>query len=125
MLVSELLAPSADLQSVAQGARRIMAPETSDSVAVIQEALVAIEYSLPLAGIDDSFGAETGSVVTDFKQSRGIAPSDPVVGVKTINRLDFELAYLDGAVADAHLAETRLLAADPFLAGIVELQRPN
>jgi putative peptidoglycan binding protein len=125
MLTSELLSPSADLQNVAQGGRTIRAPETSDSVALIQEALIAIDSSLPQAGVDENFGAETGAAVSTFKQSRGLSPADPVVGKGTINRLDFELNYLEGTVTDQHIADTRLLARDPFLAGLVELQRPG
>jgi Putative peptidoglycan binding domain len=125
VLESELLSSSADLQDVAQGVRRITAPEISESVALIQEALAAIEYSLPVAGIDDSFGGETGSAITAFKQSRGLSPSDPVVGIGTINRLDFEITYLEGAATNAHIADTKLLAFDPYLAGILELQQPG
>jgi Putative peptidoglycan binding domain len=125
MLSSALFSSSADLQSVADGARRILEPETSDSVALIQAALVALGFSLPQAGIDDAFGAETGAAVSAFKRSRGLSPSDPVVGVGTMNRLDFEVAYLEGAASDAHVADARALAADPFFAGLVELQRPD
>ena len=75
MLVSQLLGASADLQAVARGDRRIMAPEVSDSVALVQQALVAIGYSLPLGGIDDAFGTETGTAVSAFKASRGLSPN--------------------------------------------------
>jgi hypothetical protein len=125
MLVSNLLSPNAELQGVAAGTGTIRAPEQSDAVALIQEALVAIEYSLPVAGIDDTFGNETGSAVSQFKASRGLSPTDPVVGVGTSNRLDFELTYLEGDVNDQHVADTGLLAHDPYLAGLVEIQNTN
>src|SRR6476646_1733376 len=109
MLTSQLLSSSADLQGVQQGVRVIQATETSDSVALIQEALVALGGSLPAAGVDDNSGTETGRAVSAFKESRRISPSDPKVGVRTIERLDFELNYLEGGATDAHLADTRLL----------------
>jgi hypothetical protein len=125
MLTSELLAPSADLQNVAQGGRTIRAPETSEAVGLIQEALLEVGSQLPLFGTDENFGNETGLAVTAFKQSRNLSPSDPVVGVGTINRLDFELNYLEGATTEAHMKDTGLLVRDPFLAGILDLQRPD
>lgn len=125
MLTSELLSPSADLQNVAQGGRTIRAPETSEAVGLIQEALLEVGSLLPLFGTDENFGNETGTAVTAFKQSHNLSPSDPVVGVGTINRLDFELNYLEGATTQAHMQDTALLARDPFLAGILDLQLPD
>jgi peptidoglycan hydrolase-like protein with peptidoglycan-binding domain len=121
MLISQLLGASADIQGIAAGARRMLAPEESDSVALIQEALVAVGFSLPNAGVDGSFGAETGTAVSAFKSSRGLSPTDPVVGVGTSNRLDLEVAYLEGSTADTVLRDTRALALDPYQAGFLEV----
>ena len=69
-LHSQLLGSSADLNGVAAGSRTIRAPEASDSVALVQQALVAIEASPPDSGVDGIFGDETGQVVSAYKSSR-------------------------------------------------------
>lgn len=125
MLQSSLFSGSADLNDVAAGNRRILAPEVSDSVALIQEALVAIGISLPTNGIDDAFGSETGTAVSNFKADRNVLPSDPVVGVGTITRLDLELSYLEGTVADPAALDATTLSLDPFFAGVLEVRFAN
>jgi hypothetical protein len=95
-------------------------PEVSDSVALIQEALVAIGMDLPIGGVDDAFGDETGTAVSDFKSDRNILPSDPVVGPGTVQRLDLELSYLEGATADPSVLDAKALSLDPFFAGVLE-----
>ena len=122
---SELFGASADLAAVASGGRVIRSPESSDSVALIQEALIALGFALPDRGIDDSFGQETGSAVTAYKQSRLLQPSDAVVGVGTTNRIDLEIAYLEGNGSEDAFARTEVLALDPALAGFVDIGRPE
>ena len=95
MLTSSIFARNQDLEGVAAGVRTIRSPETSDSVALIQQALLAVEMELPTAGVDDNFGDETGAAVSAFKADRIVLPSDPVVGPGTTRRLDLEVTYLD------------------------------
>jgi hypothetical protein len=73
-LHSQLLGSSPDLSGVAAAVRTMRSPEVSDSVALVQQALVAIEASLPNSGIDGGFGQETGAVVSAYKTSRGLVP---------------------------------------------------
>lgn len=126
MLHSLLIGSSSDLAFVAEGGRRILAPESSDSVARIQQALLMLGANLPESGIDGTFGTETGLAVSAFKESRGLSPSDPVVGVGTTKRLDLEIAYLENNtdVLDEVVNEPRILASDPFFAGILDKFNP-
>lgn len=123
-LVSQLFSGIADLELIAAGGRRMLAPEVSDSVALVQQALLAIGFPLQGAGVDGSFGQETGNVVAAFKTDRALFPNDPVVGIKTINRLDREVAWIEGAallgVIDPRTLDTKTLLLDPFQAGIIE-----
>lgn len=125
MLRSDLLGSSADLQSVSAGARRILAPEASDSVALIQQSLLAVGYSLPDHGVDGTFGSETGGVVSAYKASRGLSPTDPVVGVGTVGSLDLEVGYLEGSPTQQALGKPGVLALDPFFAGVLEVQHAD
>jgi hypothetical protein len=52
MLSSSIFASSADLEGVATGTRRILAPEVSDTVALVQQALLAVAMELPKKGVD-------------------------------------------------------------------------
>src|SRR5687768_2176884 len=122
MLTSTIFAGSADLENVAAGGRRILAPETSDSVALIQQALLAVGMELPAAGVDDNFGGETGTAVSLFKADRSVLPSDPVVGPGTTKRLDLEVAYLDLNPSDPTALDAKALSLDPFFAGVLEVQ---
>jgi hypothetical protein len=120
MLSSSIFAGSADIEGVAAGTRRILAPEVSDSVALIQQALVAIGMELPESGVDGGFGNETGGAVSGFKADRGLSPSDPVVGPGTTLRLDLEVAYLDGNPSDPLALDAKALSLDPIFAGVLE-----
>jgi hypothetical protein len=126
MLISQLFANNADLELIAAGGRRMFAPEVSNSVALVQIALVAIGFPLKAAGIDDSFGQETGVAVVNFKTDRGLFPNDPVVGPGTIRRLDLEMAWLEGGgfagVLDPNALDTKTLALDPVQVGFIENQ---
>lgn len=122
MLTSSILSGSPDLESVAAGARCIMAPETSDSVARIQQALLAVGIELPDAGVDDTFGDETGDAVSAFKTDRSVLPADPIVGPGTTKRLDLEVTYLDLIPADPQALDAKALSLDPFFAGVLEVR---
>jgi hypothetical protein len=122
VLVSSILAGNPDLEAVAGGLRTIKAPETSDSVGVIQQALLAVGMEFPVSGVDAGFGGETGTAVSAFKADRAVLPADPVVGPGTTKRLDLEVAYLDGNPSDPAGLDSKALALDPFHAGVLELQ---
>lgn len=128
MVHSSLIGDSADLVSVSQGGRTIRAPERSDAVERIQQALVCVGGVLPQFGIDGGFGNETGIAVSAFKTNRGISPNDPVVGRQTIARLDLELTYLENwedLVVDDVQNEPRILASDPLFGGILDHLNPD
>ncbi len=124
MLVSQLFSGHADLELIASGGRRMLAPEVSDSVALVQQALLAIGFPLQAAGVDGAFGQETGNAVVAFKTDRGLFPNDPVVGVGTIKRLDREITWLEGGdgagLIDVATLDTKTLVLDPVHAGFVE-----
>jgi hypothetical protein len=125
VLQSQLLGSSADLAGVADGTRTISSPEQSESVALIQQALLAVEASLPTGGVDEWFGDETGLAVSAYKSARGLVPTDPVVGRGTIASLDREIAYLEGTSTDAVIGDGRVLALDPLFAGVLDTSFPG
>jgi peptidoglycan hydrolase-like protein with peptidoglycan-binding domain len=59
-----------------------------EAVSKVQQTLVDLGYELPVHGVDSIFGNETGSAVSRFKSDNDISPSDPVVGPKTIGKMD-------------------------------------
>ena len=73
-------------------------------VALVQSALADIGYELVIDGL---FGPQTGAMVSAYKSSKGIVPSDPVVGPQTMAALDADFQYeLFDAEAD-QVAGTR------------------
>ncbi|MVN74711.1 hypothetical protein GO988_00045 [Hymenobacter sp. HMF4947] len=125
MLQSSLIGGSADLAAVAAGARRIQAPENSDAVARIQQALICCGFELPSSGIDGHFGDETGRAVVAFKTARNLFPNDPVVGVGTTARLDLEVAYLEGVECEDVFEQPPILASDSYFGGILDNLHPD
>jgi len=77
---------------------------------------------LPTGGVDGVFAAETGDAVSRFKADRAVLPADPVVGPGTTQRLDLELAYLEGVAPDPASLDAKVLRLDPFFAGVLENQ---
>ncbi|WP_033287627.1 peptidoglycan-binding domain-containing protein [Amycolatopsis jejuensis] len=124
-LVSSLFAGNGDLGTVADGGRTIQAPESSDSVSLIQQALASLGFELPEAGADGIFGAETGTAVSAFKADRVILPSNPIVGRGTIGGLDRELSFLEGVDDPAFAGDRALLAREPFTAGVLDALHPD
>jgi phosphatidylserine/phosphatidylglycerophosphate/cardiolipin synthase-like enzyme len=61
-----------------------------ESVALIQQALADLGYSV---GVDGVFGSETGDAVTAYKASNNLTPDDPVVGPGTMGALDADFAH--------------------------------
>ena len=125
MLSSSIFQGNADLEGIAAGTRRMLAPEASDSVGRIQQALLAVGSALPEAGVDNKFGDETGRIVSAFKADRALSPSDPVVGPGTTRRLDLEVSYLDGNPSDPGSLDAKTLSLDPFFAGVLEQRLAN
>ena len=124
MLRSNLLGSIADLQAVASGQRRIVAPETSDSVAAIQAALVAVGFGMPTTDIDGKLttGGETAGAIIAYKTAQGLIPNDPVVGVGTANALDSQIAFLEDDTLSGLLPDKpATLALDPYKAGVAEI----
>lgn len=80
------------LEACLNGQHRMLAPQTGDAVKKIQCALRDLGFPLPFTfargDADGVFQDETARAVILFKQSRGIEPSDPVVGPKTMAALD-------------------------------------
>jgi hypothetical protein len=77
------------LEQCLAGTHRMLAPETNLSVMRVQEALTTLGF--PTGPLDGVLGPTTGQQVSDFKVSRGLSPSDPVVGPGTSAQLDAEL----------------------------------
>ncbi len=78
------------LEQCLDGTHRMLPPETGSAVYKIQTALVDLGFQLPTFGVDGKFGDETATAVSQYKQSRGISPSDGVVGQQTMASLDAE-----------------------------------
>jgi phosphatidylserine/phosphatidylglycerophosphate/cardiolipin synthase-like enzyme len=76
------------LEACFDGEHRMVLGEEGDAVKAIQQALVDLNYLLPLHGIDSKYGDETAGQVARFKREHGITPSDGVVGPKTMAALD-------------------------------------
>jgi peptidoglycan hydrolase-like protein with peptidoglycan-binding domain len=123
MLISALIGGCSELVAAAAGSLTIRAPEQSEAVERIQAALVCLGFELPEAGCDGIFGAETGTAVSAFKESRGLKPADPVVGVGTTTQLDLEIAYLEDTFDDAVLEDDRILASNPLFGDFIDIQR--
>ena len=79
------------LEAAASGRHRILRGETDhDAVTRIQQALIDLGFPLPVHGANGDYQTETSTAVSAYKRNRGIAPSDPVVGVKTMAALNAE-----------------------------------
>ncbi|AZP22688.1 peptidoglycan-binding protein [Streptomyces aquilus] len=84
--------------------------QSGEHIKAVQFALIDLgnpDYAIP-SGATGFFGAETANAVKNFKQDEGLVPSDPVVGVGTITRLDGKWA-LPNADRDEWLSWTTRL----------------
>ena len=101
----------------------MVAPETSDAVARVQAALVAVGFRMPTTDIDGIFSVdgETGAAISAYKADRGLVPNDPVVGVGTANALDAEIRFLEDDSLAFVPDKPGTLALDPYKAGRAEL----
>lgn len=95
-IVSFRLSTAPVLAKCIAGTHRMMEPESNKSVGVLQQALLDAGYDLSVFGADEKFGSETGKAVVDFKKSRGLKPTDPVVGPGTTAALDTVYALFEG-----------------------------
>ena len=123
MLSSTILARSAVLQSLANGG-------DSPSGLCLVDALRSIQIGLLSVGIDipdiDEVGqsmAGTQRAIGEFRTSRSIRAADTLVDAALVNRLDFELSFLQGMVTPALTAATlldpNLLRLDPIMASLM------
>jgi hypothetical protein len=122
MLVSNELSQSEDLRTIAAGERQIEPGEKSESVGIVQCALVAAGFALPEQGCDDIFGQEAQETLVRFKFDRELSSRSPVVDVETIERLDLECAFMEGAAVEPEFTDVPMAFTDPFAAGVRELQ---
>ncbi|MEV6396223.1 peptidoglycan-binding protein [Streptomyces sp. NPDC051907] len=99
------------LENCLNGTHKLQAGEPDrTSVDRVQSALVDFGYAVA-GGIDGIFGPGTGAAVTAFKTDEGLSPTDPVIGVGTMTRLDDHFAH-EQANPDA---------PDPSTTGLVQL----
>ena len=105
-LASSRFANDGDLANVLNGGLRLGAPGTppfpapvlssGPAVAKVQQALIDIGFPMPVDGANGTFGDETGAAVVAFKNRWAITPNDPVIGPKTIAKLDNEMVAFEG-----------------------------
>ncbi|NML65447.1 hypothetical protein HHL22_09545 [Hymenobacter sp. RP-2-7] len=126
MLQSSLLGASPVLTAVANGAQPIQPSlEPSDAVARVQQALICLDFELPVAGIDGIFGTETGAAVVAFRTSRGLSLAAPVLDAAMLAQLDLEIAYCECVSGDQVLDEPAVLSRDPYFGGILDILYPD
>ena len=103
------------LQQAAENNPSMKQGEKGDAVAIVQQALVDLGFSMPITThhggslADGIFGHETTGVVKQFQTANGLAV-DGIVGRKTLAKLD-ELII---AQASAKEVETRIFARRDF-----------
>ncbi|HSH61663.1 MAG TPA: peptidoglycan-binding protein [Acidimicrobiales bacterium] len=100
------------LEACLAGEHRMMAPETGPAVAKVQQALIDLGFARSLHGADGLFSDDTGAAVVSYKTDRAIFPNDPVVGPKTMARLDAEPDLLPPASPEARVVQAEALVAD-------------
>ncbi|MFI6600617.1 peptidoglycan-binding protein [Nonomuraea sp. NPDC050536] len=92
------------------------------AVVRVQIALRELGFDLGPAGADGFFGPATGTAVSLFKQQHALTPSDPVVGVGTMTKLD-DLFFVDPPILDPAFLEFSPLVADkrvdPLVANVL------
>jgi peptidoglycan hydrolase-like protein with peptidoglycan-binding domain len=107
------------LEACIEGSHRMLLNEEGLAVARVQAALVELGSSVGQAGVDGTFGPDTGNAVSSFKMRHGLQPADPVVGVGTMTALD-DAFFVDPALLDPTFLEfTPFVAArrlEPFVA---------
>jgi phosphatidylserine/phosphatidylglycerophosphate/cardiolipin synthase-like enzyme len=104
VLRSALLSGDPTLAQVAAGRLRLGAPGTQpypvavlssgQPVALVQLALIGLDWLDPMLGGHGRFDTPTGEAVVRYKKAHRLSPSDPVVGPETIRALDLDLLAL-------------------------------
>src|SRR5689334_16523822 len=87
-LIAPRFARNTRLEECLTNLRPMREPEEGEAVSLVQQALVDLRFELPVSGVDGRFGQETADRVIQFKIAHGIEPHDPVVGPKTMSKLD-------------------------------------
>ena len=86
------------LQSAAQNAPPLRQGETSEGVAILQQALVDLGNPMPRSEKDDDFdgiyGPETTATVRRYQQDRALVP-DGVAGRQTLTSMDKQFVLND------------------------------
>lgn len=106
------------LEECFAGRHRMLFGEDGLPVKRVQRALIDLGFSIP-DGDTGFFGPQTQAVVTDYKQRKGLSPSDPVVGPGTAKALDDDF-FVDPPELDPTFAEFSPLVVnhrvEPFVA---------
>jgi hypothetical protein len=94
-LTSEFFADSQRVQDAADNNPPLRIPETSDGVRRLQDALLALGYSMPIStrkgGADGIFGDETAATVNQFQTDNPPLDPDSRAGHDTLNAMDQQL----------------------------------
>ncbi len=110
------------LEDCAGGTRRMLLNDEDLAVVRVQTALRELGFDIGSHGADGFFGPDTGAAVSAFKQQQGLNPSDPVVGVGTMTRLD-DIFFVDPPILDPAFLEFSPLVADkrvdPLVANVL------
>jgi peptidoglycan hydrolase-like protein with peptidoglycan-binding domain len=72
---------------------------TGPTITKVQQALIDIGFAMPVNGADGTFGDETAAAVVAFKNEWEIMPNDPVIGPKTMGKLDSEMLAFERRAA--------------------------
>lgn len=98
------------------GTHRMLAPEQNLSVMRVQEGLKTLGFFD--GELDGFFGPITGDAVSLYKETRGLSPTDPVVGPGTSGTLDDDL-FVDPPSLDPAFGEVAGFVArhvvEPFV----------
>lgn len=125
MLNSTLLANSAVLQSIANGGDSPGGLCLVDALRAIQVGLLSVGIGIP--DIDEAGQSMAGTqrAIGEFRNTRSIPAADALLDAAFVNRLDFELSFLQGMVTPALNAATlldpHLLRLDPLMASLIGL----
>jgi len=97
------------LQTAANSQPSLKKGETSDAVAILQQALIDLGFSMPRStdrsGMTDGiFGSETEATVKSFQLRQGLT-ADGIAGRETFDRLDSIFSILEAAERSKLISE--------------------
>ena len=82
------------LEQTFSGAFRFSEGASGDDVRILQQAFIDRGYAISGAELGQ-FGPQTARAVSQFKTDEGLTPNDPVIGPRTMRRLDDYFAAED------------------------------